>query len=109
MYTVGPGIWRENRKTWKMRHTQGRICNMARKVTNENVKLTTQELEYGEKSEKPVKCDILTVEYGIWRETVKNEKYTLQDLDYGKKTHKQGKWENHMVGPGTWQDTLKKV
>ena len=61
---------------------------MARKVTNENVKLTTQELEYGEKSE-----------YGIWRETVKNEKYTLQDLDYGKKTHKQGKWENHMVGP----------
>ena len=55
MYTVGPGIWRENRKTWKMRHTQGRICNMARKVTNENVKLKTQELEYGEKSEKRVK------------------------------------------------------
>ena len=23
MHTVGPGIWRENRKTWKRRHKHG--------------------------------------------------------------------------------------
>ena len=30
MYTSGPELWPENRKTWKMRNTHGRTWNMAR-------------------------------------------------------------------------------
>ena len=49
----GPGIWRENRKTWKMRHTRCKAWNMERKLTNEeNETHTLQDLEYGEKTEK---------------------------------------------------------
>ena len=29
-HMVGTGLWQENSKTWKMRHTQCRACNMAR-------------------------------------------------------------------------------
>ena len=32
MHTVGPGIWRENWKSRKMRNTQFRTWNMARKT-----------------------------------------------------------------------------
>ena len=32
MYTVVPGIWRDNFKTWEMRHTQYRTTYMARKT-----------------------------------------------------------------------------
>ena len=32
MHTVGPGIWRENRKMWKIRNSHGRILNMGRKT-----------------------------------------------------------------------------
>ena len=40
MYTVGPGIWRENGKTWKMRKTHCRTLNMTTKLTNvENEKI----------------------------------------------------------------------
>jgi hypothetical protein len=41
MYTVGPGLWGENCKTWKIRDTCCRSWNMERKLTNEEyVKLT---------------------------------------------------------------------
>ena len=36
MHTVGPGIWQETFKTWKMRNAQCRTVNMAR--TEKNVK-----------------------------------------------------------------------
>ena len=29
-HMIGPGIWQENRKTWKMRNTHGRTWNMPR-------------------------------------------------------------------------------
>ena len=32
MHTVGPGIWQENLKSPKMRNTNFRTCNMARKT-----------------------------------------------------------------------------
>jgi hypothetical protein len=41
MYTVEPGIWRENSKTWKMRNTHCRTLNISIKLTKEeNEKLT---------------------------------------------------------------------
>ena len=53
---VGPGLWRENRKTWKMRNKKCMTWNMARKVKNEeNEKCSLQDLEYGEKTEKRAK------------------------------------------------------
>ena len=47
---IGPGIWQETLKNWKMRNTHCRIQNMARKLTKkENEKLTWQDMKYGEK------------------------------------------------------------
>ena len=47
---IGPRIWQETLKNWKMRNTQCRIWNMARKLTKkENEKLTWQDMKYGEK------------------------------------------------------------
>ena len=34
MHTVGPGLWQENWKTWKMRHKHYLTWNMARKMKN---------------------------------------------------------------------------
>ena len=45
---VGTGIWRENSKTQKMRHTHCRTWNMVRN------------------SEKREKCEIYTVGPGLW-------------------------------------------
>ena len=30
MHSVGPGVWRENGKSWEMRNTHGRTWNMTR-------------------------------------------------------------------------------
>jgi hypothetical protein len=62
MHTVAHGIWRENLKTWKMRHNHCMTWNMVRNT------------------EKQKKCDMHTVGPGIWRETLKklkNEKCIL--------------------------------
>ena len=53
IYTLGPGIWRENCKTRNLRNTQSRTLSMSRKPTNEE-------------NEK------IMVGPGIWRETWKN-------------------------------------
>ena len=55
MHTVGPGIWRETFKTWKMRNAHCRTGNMAR-------------------TEKNVKKETNTICPGIWRETMKTWK-----------------------------------
>ena len=34
MYTIGHGIWRENRKTWIMRHKHYLTWNVARDTEN---------------------------------------------------------------------------
>ena len=54
MHTVEPGIWRENRKSWKMRNTHGRTWNFARN------------------SQKPGKLQMHTLGCEIWLETMKN-------------------------------------
>ena len=35
MYTVGPEIWCENSKMWKMSSTHSRTLNMSPKMTND--------------------------------------------------------------------------
>ena len=50
MHTVGPGIWRENRKTWKMRQKHCLTWNMARNTENGG------------------KCELCTVGPGVWLE-----------------------------------------
>ena len=79
IYTVGPGLCRENRKSWKMRHKNCMAWNMARN---------------GEKHEK---WEIHTVGSGIWWEnwkTWKNGSQTLYYLEYGKKQWKTWKMRN---------------
>ena len=108
MHTVGPGIWREKWKTWKLRNAH---CKTWIMVWN---------------SEKRSKLEMNTVWPGIWPKTLKNvenEKRTLSDLDYhvkhwksfkmrnahsltwnmAKNTEKHGPWEMHTVGPGIWK------
>ena len=108
MHTVGPGIWREKWKTWKLRNAH---CKTWIMVWN---------------SEKRSKLEMNTVWPGIWPKTLKNvenEKRTLSDLDYhvkhwksfkmrnahsltwnmAKNTEKHGPWEIHTVGPGIWK------
>ena len=53
MYTVGPGVWLEKCKMWKMCQTHCRTWNMARKMKNvENETKTLFHLECGKKTEK---------------------------------------------------------
>ena len=65
MHTVGPGIWRENRKSRKIRNTYFRTLNMARK------------------SEKGVK--FRNIHCRTWNmarklKIMENEKHSLDDL-----------------------------
>jgi hypothetical protein len=92
MHTVGPGIWRENWKSWKMRNTHFRMWYMARKT------------EKGEKF-RNVLC-------GTWNmarkeKIMENEKHPLNDLKNDEISEKREKWEMHTVGPGMWQETWK--
>jgi hypothetical protein len=69
MYTVGPGIWRENLKIWKIRHTHCRTWNMVRdlkmrKMRNSHCRMWNM----ARNSEKPENCEIHTVGNGIWQE-----------------------------------------
>ena len=42
MHTVGPGIWHENGKSWKMRNTHFRMWNIQGKLKKvENLELST--------------------------------------------------------------------
>ena len=50
--TVGHGVWRENRKSWKLRNTQCRTIWQEPVKTEKNEKDTLQDQDYVEKSEK---------------------------------------------------------
>ena len=76
MHTEGPGILRENRKSWKMRNTHFRTCNMARKTENSG-KL------------RNVLCRTWNIERKL--KMMENEKYPLEDLKNDKITEKREK------------------
>ena len=49
-HMVGPGLWREKGKTWKMRKKPLYDLEYAKKLKNEeNQKCTLQDLEHGQK------------------------------------------------------------
>ena len=53
IHIAGPGLWRENGKTWKMRQKQYMTCKMSRNTEkHEKWKCTLQDLEYNKKTEK---------------------------------------------------------
>ena len=55
MQTVGSGLWREHRKTWKNSNTHSRTWTLGEKKTSEKhkkEKRTLQDLEYVKKTEK---------------------------------------------------------
>ena len=92
MHTVGPGIWRENWKSRKMRNTHFKTWNIARKT------------EKGRKF-RNVHCRTWNMARKL--KIMENEKYALDHLKNYKITEKREKWEMHTVGPGIWRENWK--
>ena len=92
MHTEGPGIWRENWKSRKMRNTHFRTWNMARKT---------------EKVGKFRNVHCRTWNMARKLKIIKKEKHPLDDLKNDEITDKREKWEMHTVGPGIWQENWK--
>ena len=76
MHTVGPGIWREKLKSWKMRNTHFRTSNTARKT------------EKGGKFWN-VRCRTWNMARKL--KIMENEKHPLDDLKNDKITKKREK------------------
>jgi hypothetical protein len=94
MHTVRPRKWRENWKSRKMRNTQFRTWNMARKT------------EKGGKF-RNVHCRIWNIATHL--KIMKNEKHPLDDLKNDEITEKREKWEIYTVGREIWRGKLKKL
>jgi hypothetical protein len=78
MHTVGPGVCRDNGKSWKMRKTHCKTWNVARNT--EKHEKWEMNLKYGGKTENHGKWETHTVGPGIRRETLKNVKNDKQKL-----------------------------
>ena len=91
MHTVGPGIWRENWKSQKMRNTHFRTWNMARKT------------EKGGKF-RNVYCRTWNMARKL--NSMENEKHPLDDLKNDEITDNREKWEMHNAAPGIWRENL---
>ena len=125
MHTVGPGIWRENWKIWKMRNTEYRKWNILRNTQNRRKwEIHNVGPDEGEKTEKRGKWEKNTVgpEYGkkywkTWKmrnahcrtwnmlrklKIMEIEKHTLLEVKYGEEQGKRGKWDMHTVGTWVW-------
>ena len=85
MHTVGPGIWRENWKSRKMRNTHFRTGNMARK--------TEKVWKF-----RNVHCRTWNMARNL--KIMENEKHPLDDLKNDEITEKPEKWEMPTIGPG---------
>ncbi len=98
MHTEGPGIWRKNWKSRKMRNTHFRTWNMAMVKTEkvENLEMSTvgrnmaRKLKIMENEKHPLdefENDEIT------KNTWKMRNAIPKDLEYGEKTENHGKWE----------------
>ena len=128
MHTVGPGIWRENWKSRKIRNTHFRKWNMARKTEkggkfrkvhcrtwNMAIKLKIMEmrnihwrLEKWWNHWKTWKWEMHTGGLGIWRENWKSRKIRnthFRTWNIARKTEKGGKFRN--VHCRTWNMARK--
>ena len=92
MHPEGPGIWRENWKSRKMRNTHFRAWNMARKT------------EKGGKF-RNVHCRTWNMARKL--KIMENEKHPLEDMKNDEITKKREKWEMHTEGPGIWRENWK--
>ena len=92
MHTEGPGIWRENWKSRKMRNTHFRKWNMARKT---------------EKGGKFWNVRSRTWNMARKLKIMENEKLPLDDLKNNEITEKREKWEMHTERPGIWREKWK--
>ena len=92
MHTEGPGIWRENWKSRKMRNTHFMSWNMARKT------------EKGGKF-RNVHCRTWNMARKL--KIMENEKHPGDDLKNDEITKKREKWEMHTEGPGIWRENWK--
>ena len=111
MHTVGPGIWRENWKSWKMRNIHLTTWKMTKSLKNvKNEKCTLKDLEYGEKTENHGKWEIHTLGREIWREKLKNVEH-LEMSTVGRwicqETQNHGKWETSTWRLEKWRNNWK--
>ena len=107
MHTVGPRLWRENRKTWKMRHKHCMTWNMAIS-TEKRVKWYTHSVGIGIWQETAKIWKIHTVESWILARkstNIENETKTLYDLEYGEKHWKT--WKMKIAHCRTWNMAWK--
>ena len=112
LHSLGPGIWRKNWKSRKMRNTHFRTRNMARKTEKRgnfrNVHCRTWNI-----AKKTEKGGILrNVHCRAWNmarklKNMDNEKHPLDALKNDKITEKREKWEMHTVRPGIWRENWK--
>ena len=92
MHTAGPGIWRENWKSRKMRNTHFRTWNMVGKTEKGGIF-------------RNVHCRTWNMARKM--KIMENEKHPLDDLKNDEITEKCEKWEMHTVGPGIWRENWK--
>jgi len=72
MQTVGPGVWTEYWKSWKMRNTNSRPSNMVRNTENGGKwEMHIVWLRLWRENRKLWKRDKNTFWPGIWQETLK--------------------------------------
>ena len=113
MPTEGPGIWRENWKSRKMRNTHFRNEIWQRKLKKvENLEMST--VGRGIRQEKWKSCKMRNIHLTTWKMTkslkyVKNVKCTLKDLEYGEKTENHRTWEIQTLGREIRRGKLKKL
>jgi hypothetical protein len=89
MHIVGPGIWRENWKSRKMRNTHFRKWNRTR---------------ISEKGGKFRNVQGRTWNMAIKLKITDKEKHPLEDLKNDEITEKREKWEMHTVEPEIWRE-----
>ena len=93
-HTVEHGIRWKSLKTWKMRNAHCRTWYMGRNKNIENEKPHCRTWYVARIAEKHGKWETLTVEHGIWQETLKNlenVKLTLENRVYGQYNWNDGK------------------
>jgi hypothetical protein len=92
VHTIGPGIWRENWKSRKIRNTHFRTWNMARKTEKDG-------------KFRNVLCRTWNMARKL--KIIENEKNPLDDVKNEEITEKREKWEMHTEGPGIWRENWK--
>ena len=113
MHTVGPGIWRGNWKSWKMRNIHFTTWKMTKSLKNvKNEKCTLEDLDYGENTENHGKLEIHTLGHEIWQGKLKKvENIEMSTVGHGiwQENWKSWKTRNNTLGDEILRRKMKKV